>query len=263
MTNLTLYQVDAFTDRVFGGNPAAVVPLDAWLPDAVMQNIATENNLSETAFFVANGDDFDIRWFTPTDEIDLAGHPTLATAWVILNRLEPARSEVTFHTKLGDTLVVAREGERLAMDFPSRPPADTDRGGAIAEALGGSPETVLAARDGFAVYGSEAEVAALRPNMHLLAGIDHLGIIATAPGDDADFVSRFFAPAAGVPEDPVTGSAHCTLIPYWAERLGKTDLFARQISARVGTLWCRHRGDRVTIAGQCAPYMQGTVSLPD
>ncbi len=261
--DLTLYQVDAFTDHVFGGNPAAVCPLESWLPDAVMQNIATENNLSETAFFVANGDDYDIRWFTPTDEIDLAGHPTLATAWVILERLEPARSAVSFHTKIGDTLIVTREGPRLAMDFPSRPPAPSDHSEAIAEALGGTPETVLAARDGFAVYATEAEVAALKPNMHLLAQLDHLGIIATAPGDDADFVSRFFAPAAGVPEDPVTGSAHCTLIPYWAERLGKSDLFARQISARGGALWCRHRDDRVTIAGQCAPYMRGTVTLPN
>ncbi len=261
--DLTLYQIDAFTDHVFGGNPAAVCPLDAWLPDETMQAIATENNLSETAFFVPRGEDFEIRWFTPTDEIDLAGHPTLATAWVILNRLNPARHEVIFHTNLGDTLTITREAERLSMDFPARPPEATDHGGAIAEALGGTPTEVLAARDGFAVYASEAEVAALQPNMHLLAQIDHLGIIATAPGDEVDFVSRFFAPAAGVPEDPVTGSAHCTLIPYWAERLNKADLFARQISARRGTLWCRHRGERVTIAGHCAPYMRGTVTLPD
>jgi predicted PhzF superfamily epimerase YddE/YHI9 len=187
----------------------------------------------------------------------------LATAWVILRRLEPARNGVVFRTKLGDTLTISREGERLSMDFPARPPVETDHGTAIAEALGGTPEAVLASRDGFAVYASEAEVAALTPNMHLVAQLDHVGIIATAPGDEADFVSRFFAPASGVPEDPVTGSAHCTLIPYWAERLGKSDVFARQISPRGGALWCRHRGERVTIAGHCAPYMRGTVTLPD
>ena len=261
--DLTLYQVDAFTDHVFGGNPAAVCPLDSWLPDQTMQAIATENNLSETAFFVPDGNDFNIRWFTPADEIDLAGHPTLATAWVILNRLDPARSEVVFHTKIGDTLTITREGERLSMDFPARPPEATDHGDAIAAALGGAPTKVLASRDGFAVYGSEAEVAALEPNMHLVAQLDHIGIIATAPGDSVDFVSRFFAPAHGVPEDPVTGSAHCTLIPYWAGELGKSDLFARQISPRGGALWCRHQGERVSIAGHCAPYMRGVITLPD
>lgn len=259
---LPIYQIDAFADRVFTGNPAAVCPLEAWLPDPVMQSIALENNLSETAFFVAEGDGYAIRWFTPLAEIDLAGHPTLATAHLILSRLTPQADEVVFTTKLSDRLVVRRaDAGRLAMDFPARPPAPGDPGGDVAAALRAVPTTVLRARDGVAVFGSEADVAALKPDMGALAELDCLAVIATAPGDAVDFVSRFFAPAAGVPEDPVTGSAHTTLIPYWAERLGKTELVARQISPRGGTLWCRHEGARVTIAGTCVDYMEGTIFL--
>jgi PhzF family phenazine biosynthesis protein len=255
---LPIYQIDAFAGAVFGGNPAAVVPLESWLPDATMQAIAAENNLSETAFFVPCGQEYELRWFTPVAEIDLAGHPTLATAWLILNRLAPRRSSVVFHTKIGDRLEVVRDEDRLAMDFPSRPPAPRPLGD-VAAALGAAPAEVLAARDGFAVFRSEAEVRALRPDMARIAAFDVMGMIATAPGSDCDFVSRFFAPKHNIPEDPVTGSAHCTLIPYWAKRLGRSKLFARQVSARGGELFCEDRGARVTIGGRAVLYLEGTI----
>ncbi|HUT48712.1 MAG TPA: PhzF family phenazine biosynthesis protein [Alphaproteobacteria bacterium] len=261
---IPIYQVDAFTDRVFAGNPAAVCPLDAWIDAGVMQAIATENNLSETAFFVPDGQgsaDFAIRWFTPVDEIDLAGHPTLATVHVIFSVLEPARDAVTFSTRLGDTLLVTRNGDRLTMDFPARPPEPNDALGDVAAALGAEPAEVLAARDGLAVFASEAEVAALAPDMAAVAALDCMGLIATAPGEQCDFVSRFFAPKMGVPEDPVTGSAHCTLIPYWGGRLGKTEMLARQISARGGTIHCGHDGARVRIGGGAVTYMTGAINL--
>jgi PhzF family phenazine biosynthesis protein len=262
---IPIYQVDAFTSRVFGGNPASVCPLESWLDASTMQAIAAENNLSETAYFVANGADYDIRWFTPLVEIDLAGHPTLASAHVIFEHLETSRDEVLFHTEIGDRLTITREGDRIAMDFPSRPPLPREGLDGMAAALGAEPAEVLAARDGFAVFESAEQVRALAPNMARVAELDVFCVIATAPGPDSDadcdFVSRVFAPGAGIPEDPVTGSAHATLIPYWARRLGKSELFARQISARGGELWCRDRGDRVTIAGQAVTYMQGTLRL--
>jgi PhzF family phenazine biosynthesis protein len=257
---IRLVQVDAFTDKTFGGNPAAVCPLDRWLPDDLLQAIAAENNLSETAYFVPKGEDYELRWFTPVAEIDLAGHPTLATAWVMINTLGIARDKFVFHTKIGDTLVVTREGDRLAMDFPARPPSPKDIGD-VAAALGAKPVEVLAARDGFAVFAREDEVRALEPNLAKVAALSGLGLIATAPGKDCDFVSRFFAPKHNIPEDPVTGSAHTTLIPYWAKKLGKSEMFARQVSARGGEIWCKHRGDRVTIAGTCAPYLDGWIEL--
>jgi PhzF family phenazine biosynthesis protein len=261
---IPVYQVDAFTDRVFAGNPAAVCPLETWLEAEVMQAIATENNLSETAFFVPDRNEFAIRWFTPVDEIDLAGHPTLATAHVIFSALQPSRDAVTFTTRLGDTLTVKREnsnGGRLTMDFPSRPPALTDTLGDVATALGAAPQAVLSSRDGLAVFETEVAVAALTPDMDAVAALDCMGLIATAPGDACDFVSRFFAPKMGVPEDPVTGSAHCTLIPYWGERLGKTEMLARQISARGGTIQCGYDGARVRIGGQAVTYMVGAINL--
>lgn len=259
--DLRLYHVDAFTSRVFGGNPAAVCPLDSWLPDETMQSIAEENNLPETAFFVPNGADFDIRWFTPVVEIDLAGHPTLATAHVIFTLLDPSRQEIRFHTKLGDSLTVRRAQDRLVLNFPARPPLPRDDVGDLAGALGAAPAEVLAARDGFAVFESEGQVRALTPDMSQVAALNVMGVIATAPGEDCDFVSRFFAPGAGIPEDPVTGSAHCTLIPYWADRLGKTDMFARQISKRGGELHCRLEGDRVDIGGNAVLYLDGNIRL--
>ena len=258
---LPLYQIDAFTSRVFAGNPAAVCPLEAWLPKETMQAIAMENNLSETAFFVPAGEGYDIRWFTPTAEIDLAGHPTLAAAYVIFTYLEPSRDRVRFRTQIGDKLTVTREGDLVAMDFPSRPPAPREGLGDVSAALRARPVEVLAARDGFAVFEMESEVRALKPDMEKVAALDCLGVIATAPGEDSNFVSRFFGPRVGVPEDPVTGSAHCTLIPYWAQRLNKTEMFARQISARGGEIFCEDHGARVRIKGRCASYLEGTVVL--
>lgn len=254
---IRLFQVDAFTKAVFAGNPAAVCPLDAWLPDARMQAIAAENNLSETAFFVRQGDGFGLRWFTPACEVDLCGHATLASAHVILTRLEPARPSVAFDTRSG-RLVVTRDGDRLAMDFPARPAKPGEAPAGLLEAMGGRPEAVLVAGNYMLVYGSAAEVLALKPRM---AGLMDLGtgVIATAPGDDCDFVSRYFVPAHGIDEDPVTGSTHCTLVPYWAARLGKADLFARQISARGGELYCRDAGERVGIAGHAVLYMEGEI----
>jgi PhzF family phenazine biosynthesis protein len=262
--DIPIFQIDAFTARPFGGNPAAVCPLDAWLDDRLMQAIATENNLSETAFFVPRGEDFELRWFTPVAEIDLAGHPTLATAYVILEILEPRRTQVRFETRKSGVLTVTRRGNRLAMDFPSRPPAPKPDLGDVAAALGAQPLEVLAARDGLAVFASEAEVAALAPDFVKVAALDCLGLIATAPGAPGggwDFVSRFFAPKHAINEDPVTGSAHCTLVPYWARKLGKRSLAARQISMRVGELWCEDRGERVEIAGQCVRFMEGAIRL--
>ncbi len=270
-----IYQVDAFARRPFAGNPAAVCPLAAWLPAGLMQQIAAENNLAETAFFIPlDGEeaDFHLRWFTPTFEIDLCGHATLAAAHVLWNERGFARPEIIFQSKSG-LLRVRREADgRLVLDFPSRPPRPLGAGeypaAVLAQALGPGaavPQAVLAARDLVAVFASAAEVLALKPDFAALLGLDYLGLVATAPGSGGvDFVSRFFAPEVGVPEDPVTGSAHSTLIPYWAERLGKTELFARQESARGGELWCRLRGDRVDIGGYAVTYMAGALTtLPE
>lgn len=262
MTTIPLYQIDAFTSKVFGGNPAAVCPLDAWLADEVMQSIALENNLSETAFFKPRGDgDYDLRWFTPVHEMDLCGHATLASGHVVLELLDKDRDSVTFHT-LSGALTVERADGRLNMDFPSRPPAPGLDAAKMAAALGAEPREVLASpRDGFAVFATEAEVRGLEPDMAKLAEFDCLGVIVTAPGEDCDFVSRFFAPRGGIPEDPVTGSAHCTLIPYWAARLGKIEMFARQVSARGGELYCRHEGTRVRVGGNAVLVIEGTFKL--
>jgi len=262
---LPLYQIDAFTDRPFGGNPAAVCPLDAWLPDETLQAIALENNLSETAFIVPRGADFDLRWFTPALEVDLCGHATLATAYLILRLLEPAREEVGFETRSG-RLTVVRDGDGLTMDFPSLPPhRQVDPGDPLIAALGQAPaelhevDKVHGMPYRLAVYDSVDEVAGLRPVFSNLGA----NVIATAAGDDVDFVSRFFAPLSGIDEDPVTGSAHCTLTPYWANRLDKSALTARQISARVGDLGCRLEGDRVFLTGRCVLYLEGKVTLQD
>jgi PhzF family phenazine biosynthesis protein len=259
---LPLYQIDAFAPAVFGGNPAAVCPLDRWLPERTMQAIAAENNLAETAFFVPRdgGPDYDLRWFTPAAEVDLCGHATLASAHVVFTTLAPARDHVTFHTQSGP-LTVRRDGERLAMDFPSRMPERLDAHPALAEALGATPLEVWASRDLMAVFPDERAVKAVAPSFERIVAIGVFGVIVTAPGDDVDFVSRFFAPRMGVPEDPVTGSAHCTLIPYWSRRLGKKSLRARQISPRGGDVACEDRGDRVVIAGRVAVYLTGTIEI--
>jgi PhzF family phenazine biosynthesis protein len=258
---IPVYHVDAFTDRLFSGNPAAVCPLESWLPDATMQAIAAENNLSETAFFVRDGDDYALRWFTPKVEVDLCGHATLASAHVVFQR-EPSRGSVAFGTAKAGTLRVTRAGEKLAMDFPARPPKPVQAPHGLAAALGKTPKDVLAARDYMAVYDSPSDVAALTPDFTELGKLDCFAVIATAPGENGvDFVSRFFAPAQGVPEDPVTGSSHCTLAPYWGQRLGKTHLEALQISPRVGKLSCTLVNDRVVIAGQAVLYLEGTISI--
>lgn len=258
---IPIYQIDAFTDRVFGGNPAAVCPLEAWLPEDVMQAIAAENNLAETAFFVPRGADFDIRWFTPVTEIALAGHPTLATAFLLFTKLNLSRDAIRFHTKAGDTLDVTRDGDLIVMDFPTLAATTRDDLGDVAGALCAIPLEILAAVDGLAVFATEEEVRGLVPDMAKVAVLECRGLIATAPGDTCDFVSRFFAPQMGIPEDPVTGSAHCSLVPYWAERLGKAKLHARQISPRGGEIFCEHHGNRVQIAGRAAHYMSGIISL--
>ncbi|MGA8599695.1 MAG: PhzF family phenazine biosynthesis protein [Bryobacteraceae bacterium] len=257
---IPVYQVDAFTDSVFKGNPAAICPLDGWLPDETMQSIAAENNLSETAFFVRNGWGYKLRWFTPAVEVDLCGHATLASAFVLFNLLGEKQDRIVFETKSG-TLTVTRRGDLLALNFPSRPPVPVEPCSGLFDALGLKPTTILAARDYLAVYGSEDELRSLDPNMEGLRRIDKFAVIATAPGNKCDFVSRFFAPAKGVPEDPVTGSAHCTLIPYWAGRLGKNQLQARQISRRGGELFCELRGDRVEMAGRGALFLKGEILL--
>jgi predicted PhzF superfamily epimerase YddE/YHI9 len=257
-----IYQIDAFTHKLFGGNPAAVCPLEAWLPEATMQAIAAENNLAETAFFVPDGVDYALRWFTPTVEVDLCGHATLASAHVVFQFLKPQRQSVRFHTLKAGTLTVSRRGDMLVMDFPARPPAVCEPPPGLIAALGGAPRAVWKARDHLVAYDTAAEIAALEPDLIALAEIDCWGVIVTAPGDDdADFVSRFFAPAQGVPEDPVTGSAHTTLVPYWTGRLGRTELTARQLSRRGGLLHCALRGDRVDIAGHAVTYLAGQIEL--
>jgi PhzF family phenazine biosynthesis protein len=257
---LPIFQIDAFADRAFTGNPAAVMPLDAWLADPTMQAIARENALSETAFFVREDGGFRIRWFTPGCEVDLCGHATLASAFVLFTELEPERQEVTFSSASGP-LTVRREGDLLALDFPSRPPAPQAPVPGLAEALGAEPRELWKARDILAVLDSEAQVRALQPDMTGLSGIDSFAVVVTAVGVEADFVSRFFAPRKGVPEDPVTGSSHTTLVPFWAKRLGRSRLRALQVGPRGGELFCEDRGERVSIAGRAVKVLEGTFIL--
>ncbi len=255
---LSIYQVDAFTSEAFGGNPAAIVPLDKWLPDDVMQAIAMENNLAETAFFVRGANGYDLRWFTPTIEMDLCGHATLASGFVVFEILGTKESVIRFQTKSGELTVEKIDG-KFVLDFPSRPPAVSEAPAGLIEAIGSEPTEILKSRDYMLVYESEADILAIKPNFEALAKIETHAVIVTARGDSADFVSRFFAPEVGIPEDPVTGSAHCTLIPYWAEKLGKTKLYARQVSARGGEIFCELVGDRVRIGGNAVLYMNGEI----
>lgn len=257
---IPLYQVDAFAGRPFEGNPAAVCPLDEWLPDEVMQSIALENNLSETAFFVAGEDGYAIRWFTPAAEVDLCGHATLASAWVLFNRLGFAGGVLRFSSRSGP-LEVARDGDRLVLDFPAQPPRSCAIPDGLADALGAKPVECLENVDLLTVFDDAKTIRALQPDMARLAALDYRGVIVTAPGGGYDFVSRFFGPAVGVPEDPVTGSAHTKLTPYWAGRLEKRDLRARQVSPRGGDLRCSLRGDRVLIAGTAVPYLEAWITL--
>ena len=258
---LPLYQLDAFASRVFSGNPAAVCPLKDWLPEATMQAIAAENNLAETAYFVGGDGKYAIRWFTPTVEAALCGHATLASAAVVMTHMEPRRKSVSFSTRRAGDLGVDREGDLYVLDFPvwpSKPAAAPD---GLEAALGAQAAQVLAGtRDYLCVFNSAHAVKALKPSFAALKRLDK-PVIVTAPGEDCDFVSRFFAPSHGIDEDPVTGSAHCMLTPYWAGVLGKTKLKARQLSARGGELQVELRGDRVRIAGRVAPYLEGSIDV--
>ncbi len=258
---IPLFQVDAFAKRQFAGNPAAVCPLKAWLPDSTMQAIAAENNLAETAFFVREGAGFRLRWFTPTLEVDLCGHATLAAAYVIFEYLRFKKDEIAFESRSG-TLKVAREGKRLCLDFPAIPLHRAAPPPQLIEGLGIQPLEVWNAMDYMVVLPSEDDVRDVQPSWEPLAQATKRGVIITAPGRTVDFVSRFFAPAAGINEDPVTGSAHCMLTPYWAQRLGKKSMRARQLSQRGGELWVKLRGDRVLIAGEVKPYLKGTITVP-
>lgn len=260
---LRLYQVDAFTGAVFKGNPAAVVPLPSWPADRLLQAIAMENNLSETAFYVGASGNYELRWFTPLCEVDLCGHATLATAAVLCTEEERGLKEARFSTRSGELRVRALE-DTYELDFPSKPPRLCEHPPqALLDGLGIAPREVYQVDDWMAVYDDEEQVRALNPDMRLLRSLSLRGVIATAPGKEADFVSRFFAPAVGIDEDPVTGSAHCLLTPFWSTRLGKMDLFAQQLSRRGGTLHCTLQGDRVLIAGRCALYLRGSIFVKE
>ena len=254
------YQIDAFATRAFEGNPAAVCPLESWLDDGILQAIAEENNLSETAFFVPSEKGFQLRWFTPVKEVDLCGHATLASAHVIFEILGYTKLTITFETRSGD-LFVERHGKLLKMDFPARPPAPCMLSEILLKGLGQRPVEVLAANDYMAVFDSEATVRAITPDQSLLSQLDLRGVIATARGTDVDFVSRFFAPKSGIPEDPVTGSAHCTLAPYWANKLGKNILSARQVSKRGGNIACEVNSGRVFLSGYAVTFMEAEIAF--
>jgi PhzF family phenazine biosynthesis protein len=257
-----IFQLDAFTARRFAGNPAAVMPMSSFPEDAVLQAIAAENNLSETAFLVPENGDYRLRWFTPTTEVPLCGHATLASAAVVMERLEPGCSSVTFHSASG-TLMVKRADQNYVMDFPSRPSERIAPPAGLAEALGAIPiEVCVNAFNYLALLESERVVRELAPDMTSLARIDRSGVIVTAPVDGIyDFVSRYFAPAKGIPEDPVTGAAHCMLAPYWSTRLEKTEFRAYQASRRGGEVICRLVGNRVELEGTCVFYLEGEVEI--
>ena len=257
---LPIYQIDAFTSEVFGGNPAAVCPLENWLEDNILQKIAAENNLSETAFFVDRGGFYQLRWFTPQTEVALCGHATLASAFVIMNHLNPSLSEVVFGSQSGE-LKVNRKEDFYSLDFPAHAPEPCEAPENLLRAMDIIPENVFASDNYMLVYKTEADVRQLNPYMKLIKELDRLGVIVTAPGDNSDFVSRFFAPALGIPEDPVTGSAHCTLIPYWSKELNKAKLHAYQVSERGGEIFGIDNGDRVTIAGRAVQYLEGTITI--
>ncbi len=260
---LPIYQVDAFAEEVFKGNPAAVMPLDAWLDDGLLQAIAMENNLSETAYFVDIGGAYELRWFTPQVEVDLCGHATLAAAHVLFQHLGVTAEEVLFHTRSGD-LRVRRSGARMTLDFPAADLVAVDVDIAVCNALGATASEALAPSSGASgallyVYEFQQDIAGLEPDFAALLAASARSVIACAPGDDCDVVSRFFGPSVGINEDPVTGSAHCSLVPYWAARLHKNRLQCRQISARGGYLDCELSDGRVFMTGSAVTFMQGTV----
>ncbi len=257
---LAIYQADAFSNQLFGGNPAAVVPLTAWLPEETMQKIAAENNLAETAFYIPQGNDFALRWFTPAVEIELCGHATLATAHIIFTEMGYSDNTIRFHTQKAGILTVTRNNNLYTLDFPSRMPEAAAPVEGLLKAIGRAlPVEVLRGRDFVLVYQNEVDVARLKPDFNALLELGLHDVIVTARGDQSDFVSRFFAPSVGINEDPVTGSAHCALIPYWAKKLGKNKLHAFQISERRGELWCELKEDRALMAGNAVTYLKGTL----
>ena len=257
---IPIYQIDAFTNVQFKGNPAAVCPLEAWISDDLMQKIAAENNLSETAFFVKKGHDYELRWFTPKGEIDLCGHATLATAYVIFTYLDNSIAKVKFHTISG-VLEISKKGSLLSMIFPSREGVICEIPEALINGLGKKPIEVYKSRDYMAVFETEQDILNLELNMGELKKLDTFAVIATAKGNEADFVSRFFAPKAGVDEDPVTGSAHCTLVPYWKNKLKKNEFVALQLSERGGKLYCADLGKMVKISGEATSYLEGYINV--
>ena len=259
--DLQIFQVDAFTSTPFGGNPAAVVPLTEWLPDESLMDIAAENNLSETAFFVKGDSGYDIRWFTPKVEVNLCGHATLASAYVIFNCLKAEEDGIFFNSHRSGPLGVTRSGDTMTLDFPAYDINEVEQSAELADAVGVIPSRTWETKGNkiMLLLESETEVRELAPDFNALLDIPYDGVIVTAKGDTADFVSRMFAPRIGIPEDPVTGAMHCSLIPYWSEALGKREMFARQVSARGGELFCEMAGDRVKIGGKATLYMKGEI----
>jgi PhzF family phenazine biosynthesis protein len=260
MMKIQLYQVDAFTDTLFGGNPAAVCPLQDWPESNIMQHIAAENNLAETAFFVDKGSHYELRWFTPEVEVDLCGHATLASGYVLFHHLNYQGNEIRFQSKSG-ILKVTRKDDLITLDFPASHCIPVGNMETLADALGYHPLEVYKARDYLALFSNEKTILQIQPDFEKLKTLDCLGIIVTAPGNRSDFVSRFFAPAVGINEDPVTGSAHTMLIPFWAEKLKKNKLHAYQLSKRGGELFCELAGDRVLISGKAVTYLAGKISV--
>jgi len=259
---LPIYWIDVFTRQKYCGNPAAVIPLENWLEDSEMQLIAFENGLAETAFFVpSKSGQYHLRWFTPTAEVDLCGHATLATAFTLFQHLGSVGDHITFNTRSGDLLVSRTSDDRLKLDFPSRRAKPVATPAAIIKGLGAEPTYFAQAEANLAVFATASDILSITPDFAALATLEQYGTIVTAPGDDCDFVSRFFAPGVGVDEDPVTGSAHCVLTPYWADRLGKNQLYAKQLSQRGGELWCELHKDRVHIMGHARLYLEGNVSI--
>lgn len=259
---IPIYQVDAFAEKRFEGNPAAVCPLDQWLPDDVMQSVAMENNLSETAFYVPTPTGYHIRWFTPAHEVDLCGHATLASAHVLFDQLGTEENTIEFQSRSG-VLTVARKDDRLVMDFPSQPPVACEIPDAVFQAFSKRPEGCLRSEDYLVIFEDEAVILSLEPKMDALCELDLRGVIVTAPSDRYDFVCRFFGPKVGINEDPVTGSAFTQLAPYWASRMGKARFFAKQISARGGEVTCELVGERVLISGKAVIYLEGRIEIDD
>ena len=258
--NIPIYQIDAFAKNAFEGNPAAICPLDTWLPDELLLSIAEENNLSETAYFIKTNEGYHIRWFTPVAEVDLCGHATLAAAFVIFNELGYTESSISFESKSG-ILKVEKDNDLLIMDFPSQPPTACELPTEIQQAFDAIPVECLQSEDYLLVFNTEDEILNAKPKLELLKNIDLRGVIITAPSEDYDFVSRFFAPKYGINEDPATGSAHTKLVPYWANQLNQTKFHAKQVSKRGGELFCELTGERVTIAGYATKFLQGSIEI--